>query len=88
MTGKNRSKGDDYPVVMVVVVAEEDSPTGQPEMYVELDGTRIAKRGYPDSPQAKTWIALEPGYQVFDGPRDEDGGGSIAVIYNGRPVLQ
>jgi hypothetical protein len=87
MARKNSSKAD-YPVVKVVVVAQKDSPTGQPEMYIELDGQRIAKRGYPDSPQAKTWIALEPGYQVFDGPRDEDGGGSIAVIYNGRPVLQ
>jgi hypothetical protein len=77
-----------------VVLAEKDSPevyvelTRQGEMYVELDGLRIAKRGYPDSPQARTWIALEPGFQVLDGPRDEAGNGSIAIYYYGRPVLQ
>jgi hypothetical protein len=76
------------------VLAEKDSPevyvelTGQGEMYVELDGLRIAKRGSPDSPQARTWIALEPGFQVLDGPRDDAGNGSIVIYYNGRLVLQ
>jgi hypothetical protein len=32
-----------------VELVGEDSPTGQAEMYLELDGLRIAKRGYPDS---------------------------------------
>jgi hypothetical protein len=72
----------------IVVLAEKDSLTGQAEMYLEFDGLRIAKRGYPDSPQARTWIALEPGFQVLDGPRDEAGNGSIVICYNGRPVLQ
>jgi hypothetical protein len=71
-----------------VELVGEDSPTGQAEMYLELDGLRIAKRGHPDSPQARTWIALEPGYQVLDGRRDEAGNGSIVINYNGRPVLQ
>jgi hypothetical protein len=71
-----------------VVLAEKDSLTGQAEMYLELDGLRIAKRAYPDRPQARTWIALEPGFQVLDRPRHEAGNGSIVINYNGRPVLQ
>ncbi len=38
------------------------------DMYVVYDGVRIAKRGYPGTPQAETWIALEPGYAVFNTP--------------------
>jgi len=34
---------------------------------VEVDGVRIARRGYPNSPQAGTWVSLEPGWEVFDG---------------------
>lgn len=33
---------------------------------VVYNGVRIAKRGDPNSPQAGTWISLEPGYRVFD----------------------
>src|SRR5215813_3730373 len=31
------------------------------DIYVVYDGVRIAKRGKPGTPQAKTWIPLEPG---------------------------
>jgi len=34
--------------------------------FVVADGSRIAKRGGPGTPQAKTWISLEPGWNVFD----------------------
>ena len=30
------------------------------------DGKRIAKRGHPDTPQAGTWVSIEPGYTVWD----------------------
>ena len=36
------------------------------DLFVVLDGVRIAKRGQPDTPQAKTWISLEPGFVVRD----------------------
>ncbi len=36
------------------------------DIYLELDGVRIAKRGHPGTPQARTWVSLEPGYVVFD----------------------
>jgi hypothetical protein len=38
------------------------------DIYVVYDGVRIAKRGKPGTPQAKTWIPLEPGYAVFNRP--------------------
>jgi hypothetical protein len=34
-------------------------------LWVTFDGKRIAKRGRPGTPQAKTWISLEPGYNVY-----------------------
>jgi hypothetical protein len=33
---------------------------------MEIDGVRIAQRGLPGSPQAKTWVSLEPGWKVTD----------------------
>ena len=30
------------------------------------NGVRIAKRGQPNTPQAGTWVSLEPGYRVFE----------------------
>ena len=36
------------------------------DVFVLYNGVRIAKRGYPNTPQAGTWVSLEPGYRVFD----------------------
>lgn len=36
------------------------------DLFVVLDGVKIAKRGHPGTAEAKTWISLEPGYQVID----------------------
>ena len=33
-----------------------------------FDGVRIAKRGAKGTPQALTWISLEPGFRVRDEP--------------------
>jgi hypothetical protein len=33
---------------------------------VIVDGVKIAKRGHPGTPQAKTWISLQPGWVVLD----------------------
>ena len=35
------------------------------DMFVVFDGKRIAKRGRPGTPQAGTWVSLEPGYRVY-----------------------
>ena len=36
------------------------------EIYIEFDGKRIAQRAHPDTPHARTWISLEPGWTVRD----------------------
>lgn len=40
------------------------------DLYVLLDGIRIAKRGKPGTPQAEKWIPLVSGYVVLDGDAD------------------
>jgi hypothetical protein len=49
------------PPECVVEVTEAGTDT-----FVVLDGVRIAKRGRPNTPQAGTWILLQPGYQVSE----------------------
>lgn len=34
------------------------------DIFVVFNGKRIAKRGHPGTPQARTWVSLEPGYEV------------------------
>lgn len=36
------------------------------DLFLKLDGIVIAKRGQPGSAHAKSWIPLEPGYEVID----------------------
>ena len=40
------------------------------DLFVIYNGMKIAKRGEPGTPHAKTWISLEPGDTVRD---TEDG---------------
>ena len=47
------------------------------DIFVLVGGMKIAKRGLPDTPQADTWIMLEPGWMV----RDVKGGTAIQVSY-------
>lgn len=56
------------------------------DMFVVVDGVRIAKRGHPGTPQAKTWVSLKPGWSVLD--KDVVAGlvGEIEVSYNGVQV--
>ena len=35
------------------------------DVFVVYNGVSIAKRADPDTPQAGTWVSLEPGYRVF-----------------------
>jgi hypothetical protein len=48
-------------------------------MFVVVDGVRIARRGYPGTSQAGTWVSLEPGWEVVDDGRRN----TIAIKYNG-----
>src|SRR6516225_2492881 len=57
--------------------ARKRCATGVPPPEIEFDGTdmfvcyagkRIAKRGYPGTPEAMTWISIEPGFVVTSLP--------------------
>jgi hypothetical protein len=47
--------------------------------FIEVEGVKIAKRGLPGTPQANTWISLEPGWEVTDDPDDSS---SFAITNN------
>jgi hypothetical protein len=48
-------------------------------IFVLIDGVKIAKRGASDTVQAAAWILLEPDWTV----RDVDHGSAIEVRYEG-----
>ena len=55
------------------------------DMFVVIDDVKIAKRGRPGTLQAGTWISLEPGWTVRNGPSDGVHG-SIVVECHGASV--
>jgi hypothetical protein len=52
------------------------------DVFVLVDGVKIAKRGLPNTRHAKTWIVLEPGWIV----RDFDQGKSVEVRFEGARI--
>jgi hypothetical protein len=44
------------------------------DFFIVFNGKQIAKRGHPGTPQAKTWVSLEPGFCVYDGEGGVEGG--------------
>ena len=51
------------------------------DIYVHFNGKVIAKRGRPNTPQAGTWISLEPGYTV-----SSEGQRTITIMLEGARV--
>jgi hypothetical protein len=51
------------------------------DIFVYVGGLRVAKRGRPNTPQAKTWISLEPGWEVVGGGVESE---TIAIKYKGQ----
>jgi hypothetical protein len=51
-------------------------------VFVIYDGKRIAERGRPHTPQAGTWVSIEPGYTVWAKgyPRE------LVIEYGGKIV--
>src|SRR4051812_30052087 len=80
-TGRQRMVKKHKPKHKTAVQFENDPDA----IFIVVDGVRVAKRGEPGSPLAKTWVSLEPGWEVFDGPDDGDGG-SIVIKYDGVRV--
>jgi hypothetical protein len=52
------------------------------DMFVCYAGKRIAKRGYPGTPEAMTWISIEPGFVVTSLPDHS----ALAIDFNGERV--
>jgi hypothetical protein len=72
-------------------------PTGEPKMakkppveikeiggevFVLVDGVKIAMRGASDSSRAGTWIPIEPGWTVLE----LDDGDTLQISYNGVTI--
>jgi hypothetical protein len=53
------------------------------DIFIRLDGKIIAKRGHRNTPQAGTWVSLEPGYTVLDSPDRR----TLIVEYRGERIL-
>ncbi len=51
------------------------------DIFIEVNGAKIAKRGKPGTPQAGTWISLEPGWTVSD-----SGTHSLEIAHDGVPL--
>ena len=52
------------------------------DVFILIDGMKIAKRGLPDTAHARTWIMLEPGRIV----RDVDHENAIEVRFEGARI--
>jgi hypothetical protein len=46
-------------------VSEATIESDGKDAFVVYNGVRIAKRGQPNSPEAGTWVSLEPGFRVI-----------------------
>ena len=75
LRGKNPESRDCFPPLVV-----HGDRTG---LYLILNGVRIAKRGEPDTPQAGTWVSLEPGWRVLDEYDKRGKHRCLIVEYNG-----
>jgi hypothetical protein len=52
------------------------------EIFVVVDGVRVARRGHPATPQARTWVALEPGFTVTSPPDMS----TMSIAYKAVPI--
>jgi hypothetical protein len=55
-------------------------------LFVFFDGVKIAKRGPPRTPQAGTWVSLEPGWTVLDHHDVWSGEMAIEITHEGVRV--
>jgi hypothetical protein len=61
--------------VVVEFIDDEDC-------FLFVDGLKIAQRGRPGTPQADTWVSLEPGWKAWF----EDDFWTLAIEYSGVRV--
>ena len=48
----------------ILFVSEASVESDGKDAFVVYNGVRIAKRGQPNTPEAGTWVSLEPGFRV------------------------
>ena len=73
--------GDRTMAWKITVQATRKTPGKPQDMFLMVDGLKIARRGYPDTPEAGTWVPIEPGWEA----KDVLGGDEIWVRYT-NPV--
>jgi hypothetical protein len=52
------------------------------DIFVVVDGIKIARRGYPDTPEAGTWVTLVEGWTVTS----DDDHDTIEIQHDGRHI--
>ena len=68
--GANRKQRRARQPKTCMLVAENLAAPGGVDLLIIENGVTIARRGYPDTPEAGTWVSLFPGVTVRDtGPR-------------------
>jgi hypothetical protein len=75
-----RKRRADAHLMQMVADKDDESPVGVTLWIVE-NGVKIARRGYPDTPEAGTWVSLIAGTTVRD-IGDYEG---VEVIHEGHP---
>jgi hypothetical protein len=61
-----------------VTVQTERKRIGVPrDRFLMVDGLKVARRGYPNTPAEGTWVSIEPGWEA----KDVKGGDEIWVRY-------
>jgi hypothetical protein len=62
-----RTEAAKAPGAAIEPVSAANSEIGRDELYFVIEGQRVAKRGYPGTPQAGTWVPLKEGVRVVTG---------------------
>jgi hypothetical protein len=71
-----RSRRANAPECNFLAEESKSAPCGC-DLFVIFDGKRIARRGYPGTPQAGQWVSLMPGFAVAD---TDNGRGLVVEI--------
>ena len=57
--------------MFVEEVSARNSETGHDELYLVINGQRVAYRGHPGTPQARTWVPLVDHISFHDDEPDD-----------------
>jgi DNA-dependent RNA polymerase len=85
-----KGKAGSDPMRIIINDDPEQGPTIEMEedggdMFVIVSGVPVAKRSKTGTPEAGTWVSLEPGWTVTSVQHHDRT--EISIAYDGRPVL-